>query len=131
MVSPTVSFGKSTTRSELSRAAHGTAKASRQQPRNRTTLFMASLPGSFLRHFEMLVEEFDRCAIRGQPGSMQKEIMNFIGKNQLFKLDVLFAQSFGQVDGFRERNVAVVIALDQENGRTPGTDGGKWRRLPC
>ena len=46
---------------------------------------------------------------------MQKEIMNLIGKNQLLELDALFSQSLGKVNSFRKRNVAVVVALDQEN----------------
>src|SRR4029077_16968098 len=85
---------------------------------------------SFLRHFEMLVEKIARGAIGSEPVSMQKEIMYFIGEYQLFEGDALFAEGLGQIDGFGERNVAVVVALDQENRRAPSAYGGKRRRFP-
>ena len=73
----------------------------------------------------MLVEKFDGGVIGGEPRSMQEEIVNFVGKNELFELDILFAQGFGEIDGFGEGDVAVVVALDEENGRAPGADGRK------
>ena len=84
-----------------------------------------SLPASFLRRFEMLVEELDCRVISREPCAMQEKVMNLVGKNQLFELDVLFSQRFDEIDGFRERNIAVVIALDQQYGRTPRAYGRK------
>src|SRR5580692_11055910 len=89
-----------------------------------------SLPASFLRRLEMLVEELESRVIGRQPGSMQEKVMNLVGKNQLLELHILFSQRLNEIDGFRERNVAVVVALDQQYGRAPRTDGRKRRGFP-
>src|SRR6476646_411185 len=133
MIWPTLSLGKRMTRPVLSRASPGTASSIRMQQRHCKHLLMTGIQGrcpcrtSFLRHFEMLVEEVSRGMVRGQPCSMHKKVMNFIGKNQLLERDALLAQRLGEIDRFRKWHVAIVVALDQENRRAPSTDGSERR----
>src|SRR5580765_4867116 len=85
---------------------------------------------SFLRHFEMLVEKVARGMVGGQPCSMHKKVMNFIGKDQLLERDALLAERLGEIDRFRKWNVTIIVALDQENWRAPSAYGRKRRGFP-
>src|SRR6476646_5842319 len=131
MIWPTLSFGKRMTRSGLSRASPGTASSNRQQPSHCKHLLMRGIQGrrpcraSFLRHFEILVEEVARSMVRGQPCSMHEKVVDFIGKNQLLKRDALLAERLGEIDRFRKWNIAIVVALNQENRRAPSADGSE------
>src|SRR5579859_230817 len=78
----------------------------------------------------MFVEEVARRVISGQPGPVHQEIMNFVGKNELLEGDALLAQGFGEVNSFGKRNIAVVVALNQQDRGTPGADGRKRRGFP-
>src|SRR5712664_2359844 len=85
---------------------------------------------SISRRFEMTVKEITCRAIGGQPRFVQQKIVDFIGKNKLFECDALFAEGFGEVHHFREGHVAVIIALNEKDRRTPSADGRERRRLP-
>src|ERR1700761_5684482 len=78
---------------------------------------------------KLFAEELRRSAIAFDPAFPEKEIMDFVRKNQLFKLHILFAQSLGQISGLLEWDVAIIVAMDQEHGRFPLIDGGNGRRI--
>ena len=77
----------------------------------------------------MLSEEIGGCVIGLDPAFFGQETVDFVGKDELLKIDALFTQSFDERDSLVEGNVAIVIAVDQQNGRAPGADGGEWRGL--
>src|SRR2546427_5544256 len=79
---------------------------------------------------EVAIKEVSRRLIGFKPAPVRKKVVNLIRENNLLKLDTLLAQRLGQVDRFAERHVAVVIAVNQEDGRAPRLDGSEWRRFP-
>ena len=67
---------------------------------------------------------------------MQKKIVDVVGKDELLDLDAFFAKASREVYGLREIDVAVVVAVNKQDGRLPGThrcDGrgivGQFREL--
>jgi len=68
----------------------------------------------------MSVKEIAGGAIRREPIPVQEKIVNVIGENELFKLDAFFAEAGYEVDGLREVDVAVVVSVDEKDGRLPG-----------
>ena len=77
----------------------------------------------------MPIEEIARRVIRREPSPVQKKIMNLVRENQLIEGHALFAQRLGQVDHLGEGDVAIIVAVNEEDGRFPGVDGGDWGRL--
>ena len=55
--------------------------------------------------------------------------MDLIGKDQLFELDILFPQPLHQISRLLERNIAVVVAVDQQDGRLPLLDRSHRRGI--
>ena len=66
-----------------------------------------------------MVEEFRGGVVRADPIAPAKQVVNFVGKNQLFELDFLAAQFFDQIGGLLERNVTIVVAIDQRYTGAP------------
>jgi hypothetical protein len=55
-----------------------------------------------------------RCGMIGlEPTLLGEEAMDLVGKNELLEFDALFAKRFDQGHGLLERDIAVVIAMDQ------------------
>src|SRR5437870_4054232 len=77
---------------------------------------------------ETTVEEIARCVISGQPIFVQQKIVNVVGKNELFDLDAFLAEARDEIDGLGEINVAVVVAVNEQDGRLPGIHSGHRRR---
>src|ERR1700676_4003781 len=77
--------------------------------------------------FQVPVEETDRSLIGHSPTPPQQEIVNFVRKNQFLHGHVSAAQRIGQHYSLVELHVAVVIALNQEHGRTPAAEESHGR----
>src|SRR5215831_13464896 len=67
--------------------------------------------------------------IGGQPVAVQKKIVNLVGEDQLLDFDALVAKAGGEVHGLREIDVAIIVAVNEEDGRLPGINGGDRRRV--
>src|SRR5215471_3329719 len=67
--------------------------------------------------------------IGGEPIFVQKKIVNFVGKDKLFDFYVLRAETRDEVDGLREVDVTIIVAMYEENGRFPSIDSANGRRL--
>jgi len=67
--------------------------------------------------------------IGSQPVAVQKEIVNLVGEDELFDFDALFAKTCGEVDSLREIDVAVIVAVDEEDGRRPSVHRSNRRRV--
>src|SRR5437868_7672302 len=77
----------------------------------------------------MAIEEIGSGVISRQPVAIQQKIVNVIGKNELFDGDAACAQAGGEIDGLREIDIAIVIAVDEKYGRFPGFHGSYWGRF--
>ena len=55
-------------------------------------------------------------SIRLQPVPMQEKVVNFVGKDELLDMHVLFAQHSGQFRRLRKLHVAVIVAVDRSTG---------------
>ena len=73
---------------------------------------------------EVAIEEVAGSVVRPQPAPVQEKIVDFIGEDELFDLDAVFAKACDKVDGLREIDVAVIVAMDEKHGRLPGVHGG-------
>src|SRR5579884_3130305 len=62
-----------------------------------------------------------------QPAGVEQESVDFVGEDQLLELDMLFAQRLREADGFAEGHVAVVVAVYEQDRRSPGVDGRHGR----
>src|SRR5581483_12502712 len=69
-------------------------------------------------------------AIGADPAAPHQETVDFVRDNQLFEGSVLGSQALDQVDGLREGNIAVVIAVNQEHRGFPGAHVGVGGRFP-
>src|SRR5882724_13325533 len=78
---------------------------------------------------EFAVEEIGGGVISREPVFMQKEVVDFVGENELFDFDVAGAETRDEIDGLREVNVAIVVAVNEEHGRFPRVDGSDGRRV--
>src|SRR5579864_928066 len=79
--------------------------------------------------FQMAVEEIGGSAIAGKPVAIQQEIVNVVGENKLLDGDAAGAQPGDEVDGLREVDVTVVVAVDEKHWRLPGvhrSDRGRF-----
>src|SRR3954471_10395270 len=70
----------------------------------------------------MAIEEVGGGVISGQPVAIQKKIVDIVGENQLFERYAARAQPGDEIDGLREIDIAIVVAVDEEHGRLPGVD---------
>src|SRR5437764_5748173 len=71
----------------------------------------------------MAIEEIGSSVISRQPVAVQQKVVNVVGKNELFDGDAAGAQAGGEIDGLREIDVAIVIAMNEKHGRFPGFHG--------
>ena len=65
--------------------------------------------------------------VTAQPGFMPQEAVDFVRNDELFEVHSLAAQRDYQFHRFGEVDVAVVVAVDQQNRRLPGGDGRNRR----
>src|ERR1051325_4483443 len=73
----------------------------------------------FLVHIELPAKKLRRRPVPSHPILPQQKIMDLIREDELLKFHVLPAQSLHQVGGLSERNIAVIIAMDQQHRRAP------------
>ncbi len=77
-----------------------------------------------------MVEEARAESVGGDPIAVQQKSMNFVGEDVLLEGRALGAQGLGQADGVGELHIAVVVALDKQDGGLPGFNGSEWRGFP-
>ena len=63
----------------------------------------------------MLSEEVGGRVIRLQPAFFGEEAVDLIGENEFLEFDALFAKRFDQRHGLVERDITIVIAMDQQD----------------
>ena len=61
------------------------------------------------------IKEIRSGMIGSQPALVAQEIMDFIRKYQLLKLDVMFAQLANQIDRLTECDITVIVSVDQKH----------------
>src|SRR5215469_1218297 len=76
------------------------------------------------------IEEVGGCGIRSNPALPAQESVDFVGQDYLLEGSVLFAQTLHQVNRLAEGDVAVVVAMDQQDRRLPPADVGVGRGCP-
>src|SRR5579872_7236609 len=74
----------------------------------------------FCMVFQLAIEEVGAERVGGDPVAPEQEAVDFVGEDVLLEGRALSAKSCGEADGVGELHVAVVVALDQQDGRTPG-----------
>jgi hypothetical protein len=77
----------------------------------------------------VLSEELGRRVIGLDPTFFREEAVDFVGEDQFLELDTLFAKRLDEQDRLMEGHIAIVIAVDEQDRRSPGTDGSHGRRL--
>ena len=73
---------------------------------------------------EGALEEGGGGLVGGEPILVEQEAVEFVGEDEFLDGDVVGAQGFGEDRGLGVGDVGVVVAVDQEDGRTPAVDGG-------
>src|SRR5439155_25299933 len=73
--------------------------------------------------------EIDTRLISPHPVPPYQKIMNLIGENYLFEINLLLTQPFGQIDRLVEWHVTIIIAMNQQNRRFPVSHAGVSGRL--
>ena len=58
---------------------------------------------------------------------MQQKIVNLIGENKLFDVNIAFTETRDKVHGLCKVHVAVVITVNEKHRRFPGIDGSDGR----
>ena len=74
---------------------------------------------------EVPAKEICRQSVGCDPAAVHEEAVNLVGEDVFFELDSLSTEGGGHADGLGEGYVAVVVALDEEDGGFPGFDGGE------
>src|SRR5438552_454375 len=74
-------------------------------------------------------KEIDTRVISPHPVPPYQKIMNLIGENYLFEINLLLTQPLCQIDCLAEWHVTIIIAMNQQNRRFPGSHAGVRRRL--
>jgi hypothetical protein len=64
---------------------------------------------------EFAIEEVGCCPIGGEPIFVQKEVVNFVGEDELFEFDASSTESRDEVHGLREIDVSVIVAVNEKN----------------
>ena len=57
-----------------------------------------------------------------EPVAMQQEPVDFIGEDELLEFDALLSEGSSERHGLGEGDVAIVIALDEQDRRAPSGD---------
>src|SRR5215472_10870952 len=55
--------------------------------------------------------------------------MNFVGEDELLDFNSFLAEACGEINGLHEIDVAVVVAMNEKNGRLPSVYGGDGGRI--
>src|ERR1044072_7485404 len=76
---------------------------------------------------QLAVKEIGRGVVGREPVAVQEKVMHFVREDELLELDVLLAEPPREVNHLAEGDVAVVVALNQKDGRAPLLDGGDGR----
>ena len=66
--------------------------------------------------FQVTIKEIRPGPVNFEPVAMQQKVVYFIRKNDLLKGYVSLAQSHGQIHRLGERDVAIIIAVNQQHG---------------
>jgi len=74
------------------------------------------------RHLEVLSEEVGGGVIGLEPTFLGEEAVDFVREDEFLEVDTLFSERFDERDCLVEGHVAIVIAVDEQDGRMPGTD---------
>jgi hypothetical protein len=69
--------------------------------------------------WQFLPEEICRSFVSADPALPQQQVVNFVGDDDFFEVDMLRFQALHQVCGLLERHIAIVIAMNQQYGRLP------------
>jgi len=79
---------------------------------------------------ELAVEEIGGGFVAGEPVVMEQEVVDFVGEYELLDLDIAFgAEASDEIDCLREVDVAIVVAVDEQDRGLPGVDGSDRRGL--
>ena len=62
------------------------------------------------------MEEFGDGAVGPDPIAPAEQVVNFFGDDWLFERGFLGTQFFDQIGGLLERHVAIVVAMNKEQG---------------
>lgn len=68
------------------------------------------------RHLQMFSEKIGSGVVGLEPTLVGEKAVDFIREDELLELDVLFAQGFDKGDCLMERYVAIVVAMNQQDG---------------
>src|SRR5437016_14302255 len=80
----------------------------------------ASRKGSlFFRRLQAAVEEIACSVVCGQPIAVQKKVVDFVRKNELLNLGAFLAKTSSKVNGLREIDVAVLVAVNEKHRGFP------------
>src|SRR5439155_11190971 len=81
---------------------------------------------------ELAIEEIGGSFVAGEPVAMEQEIVNFVGEDELLDFDVALGPEAGdKIDGLREVDVAIVVAVNEEHRGLPSVDRSDRRGLVC
>src|ERR1700722_996183 len=64
---------------------------------------------------QLLIKEIRGGVIGAQPCLVPQEVMNLIREYEFGVVDALLTQGLGEPHRFRERHIAVVVAVNQEH----------------
>ena len=78
---------------------------------------------------QILLEKPAHGADGCDPVAPEKGIVDIVGQDEFFDLDLLFPKAAREIDGLVEVYRAIVIAVDEQDGRFPGGDGRDRRRF--
>src|SRR5260370_14152912 len=103
--------------------------AARECSETASSASIASMGTLSSRSLEMTVEEIARRVIGRQPILMQQKIVDVIGENELLDLDALLAEACDEIHSLGEIDVAVIVAVNEQDGGLPGIHGRYRRRF--
>src|SRR5262249_20921901 len=78
--------------------------------------------------FQLLIEEPSCLLVRVHPILPEQQVVNLVGINNLLVLNSLRLQSLHKIYSLVDGNIAIVVAMNQQNRGTPLVDRGVWRR---
>src|SRR5690242_6396665 len=79
--------------------------------------------------FQTAVEKVGCRVIGSQPVTVQKKIVNLVWENELLDFDALLAKAGGEINGLCEIDVAIIVAMDEEDRGLPGVHRSDGRRI--
>src|SRR5688572_15384387 len=86
------------------------------------------LPDIAALFLEKSPEKIIGCVEGREQTVKQQRHVDIVRKNDQLVIDVVSTQELNQSHGVRKRNVAVVVCVNEKNGRFPFADLGNRRR---